>query len=142
MNATAFCDRHAFDPWCILETRPKLLSAILTLVTRVPRETLEELPHLVFIAPEKWQRGICMPAPTNVDAALLYFSPDLERMSQEQNDFTLAHEVAHASLGHYRPEWLMSHQNTGTYHDVPQEQQADALVASWGYKIPAYRVPK
>jgi hypothetical protein len=48
--------------------------------------------------------------------------------SKSDREYTVAHEIAHAWLGHP----IMSDDLTG-------EEQADAMVESWGFRIPKYR---
>jgi hypothetical protein len=53
-----------------------------------------------------------------------------EAMPEDQQPFTIVHEIAHAWLKH-RPE------EAGCF---THERDADALVAAWGWEIPAYRL--
>jgi hypothetical protein len=53
--------------------------------------------------------------------------------SEEEGQFTVAHEIAHARLGRGRA--LSIHTN-----DLKEEENADALVASWGFTVPKHRL--
>ncbi len=58
---------------------------------------------------------------------LITFGSALAR-NRNKGQFTVAHEIAHAWLGHA----IMS-------DNLLQEKQADDMVKSWGFQIPKYR---
>jgi hypothetical protein len=60
---------------------------------------------------------------------MIYLSPTLEQESQEEVDFTVAHEFAQAYLGH----------NQTVANPESIEDDADALVVSWGFVVPQRR---
>jgi hypothetical protein len=73
------------------------------------------------------------------------FRSSLERQSQSEVDFTVAHEFAHASLRHHEPENLMTFSMDEArkgYLNWESEVAADELVGSWGYEIPKRRKRK
>ena len=72
-------------------------------------------------------------------------APSLERHSQPEVDFTVAHEFAHTVLRHHEPEKLMTFSMDEAkkgYLNWDSEVAADQLVAEWGYKIPKRRQRK
>jgi hypothetical protein len=129
-------DRLNSGIWCDLEERPKLRIALKTLCQRMPVDVYDELPIIILFAPAPWKNGEALPVPKSWDqeAAIIYIAPRLEEETQEQNNFTLAHEFAHVSLRHHSYEAMA----IGALTDA-DEDAADALVRSWGYEIPAYR---
>ena len=68
---------------------------------------------------------------------MIYLAPDLEKKSQEQNNFIVAHEFAHAALNHGTWEWLIQNSDSTEYLDRDDEIAADNLVKQWGYPVPA-----
>ena len=136
-----FCDRFCSFPWTDLNERPKLARAVQKLCKRMPDNTYENLPHLTVHAPPPGIFGEVRPTPGH--GLVIYFAPQLERESQKQNDFTVAHEFAHAALGHGTAEWFsQSHTgdiDNGDLCEFPCEYAADELAESWGYEIPKYR---
>lgn len=136
INFDGLMDRLNSDIWCDLGDRPKLRHALETLCQRMPIDVYDELPIMVLFAPAPWRNGRSFPVPKSWDeeAAIIYINPRLEEESQEQNDFTLAHEFAHVSLRHHTYKAMA----LGVLTD-DDEDAADALVKSWGYDIPAYR---
>jgi hypothetical protein len=82
-----------------------------------------------------------MPVPNG--RLMIYFAPALEKKSQPQNHFTVAHEFARAALNHGTWEWLMQNRDSTEhleeYLDRDDEIAADNLVKQWGYPVPAYR---
>jgi hypothetical protein len=134
-------DRLNSDVWCDLRERPRLRIALETLCPRMPVEVYEELSQMILFAPDPWKNAAVFPMPKSraAAAAIIYISPRMEEESQEQNNFTVAHEFAHASLRHQRYEAL-SLTEPVDYLDEPNEIVADALVKQWGYEIPAHRI--
>lgn len=68
---------------------------------------------------------------THSGGKLLYLSPLLLDTSREQIRFTIAHEIAHAVLGHKEP----FSENTQDIRER-QEREADELAEHWGFKRP------
>src|ERR1035438_887981 len=93
-------DRLDSHIWCDLEERPRLRLALEVLCQRMPVAVYDELPHMILFAPDPWRNAADYPMPKSWDAeaALIYVSPRMEEESQEQNNFTIAHEFAHVSL--------------------------------------------
>ena len=71
----------------------------------------------------------------------IYLAPALERQSQEQVDFTVAHEFAHALLRHHLPgnDSLSKEELKAGYLNWKSEVAADKLVLKWGFTLPKYR---
>ena len=99
------CDRLASYPWAELDERPKLVQALRLLCERMPEDVYDDLLPLLIFAPAPWKHGSVMPVPRS--RLMIYLAPDLEAKSQEQNNFTVAHEFAHAALNHGTWEWLI-----------------------------------
>jgi hypothetical protein len=108
----------------------------------MPAEVYENLPLITIFAPWGLDYGRALPAPGG-GSLMIYFAPGLERRPQAQSDFTVAHEFAHAALGHGTPEWFLQSQDPKkAYLEQECEIAADQLVEQWGYPIPAYRKRK
>jgi hypothetical protein len=138
----SFCYEFIHTVW-FAEDREKTLAAMRKLSQRIPNAVLEVFPPIIVFAPSADILGQVLPqfpqltsAPSGPGPVLLYLSPQLEQLSQAQADFTVAHEFAHVALGHYRPEACISDTEYKTCEDVPNEQAADALAESWGFKRP------
>src|ERR1700687_4067174 len=72
------------------------------------------------------------------DHVFVYLSPFLEKKSQREVNYTVAHEFAHVALGHYKPG-AMGHPAGAVierHEDAPTEQDADRLTESWGFPCP------
>jgi hypothetical protein len=134
------CDLFVSRKWADLDERPKLAQAIGLLCERMPQDVYDELPSLLILAPAAWKHGQVIPVPHGVLKLVIYFAPDLEKESQEQNDYTVAHEFAHAALNHH--EWQVQDHGCQEYLAQHQEIAAVKLVKQWGYQIPAYRQHK
>ena len=123
------------------DERPKLITALETLSTRIPAHI--RLPRIVIFAAAPWKRGQAMPLISSHsdegDDCLIYFSPTLEDQSQEDVDFTVAHEVAHVTLRHHVNMVLREGESGKSYLEQRAEVEADRLVVAWGYSVPAYR---
>src|ERR1700756_2681170 len=106
MTPEAFLDTFTDSIYCDLQARPKTAKALIRLSERLPDEVANGLPRIVVFAPNPHDYGLCIPlmtgSPNGVDA-LIYLAPSLERQSQTEVDFTVAHEFAHASLRHHEP---------------------------------------
>ena len=117
--------------WFDYDDRVKTLAAIRRVCERVPAETLEDLNVAVF-APSQHIFGQAYPAmgPVMSSKTLIYLSPDLEKQTQDDADFTVAHEFAHAVLGH-GADW--------TKNGPGIEDEADELTVKWGFILPHRR---
>ena len=145
MTPDAFLDTFTDSIYCDLQTRPKIAKALIRLSERIPDDVVNGWPRIVVFAPNPQDYGLCIPlmagAPDGADA-FIYFAPSLERQSQSDVDFTVAHEFAHASLRHHEPESLMTFSMDEArkgYLNWDSEVAADQLVAEWGYTIPKRR---
>lgn len=121
------------------EQRPKTTKAFLTLARRLPKQV--ELPNIVILAPDPGHYGVALRHLGEGPDCLIYLSPELEKLSQSEVDFTVAHEIVHAYLGHYTHEEsiITEEYSERTYLEQKNEVAADELVVAWGYKIPARR---
>jgi hypothetical protein len=145
MTLDAFLDTFTDSIYCDLQARPKIAKALIRLSERIPDDVVNCWPRIVVFAPNPQDYGLCIPlmagAPEGADA-FIYFAPSLERQSQSDVDFTVAHEFAHASLRHHEPESLMTFSMDEArkgYLNWDSEVAADQLVAKWGYEIPKRR---
>ena len=148
MTPEAFLDTFTDSIYCDLQARPKTAKALIRLSERLLDEVVYSLPRIVVFAPNPHDYGLCIPlmagVPNDADA-FIYFAPSLERQSQTEVDFTVAHEFAHASLRHHEPKNLMTFsidEAKKDYLNWNSEVAADQLVAEWGYKIPKRRKSK
>lgn len=144
----AFLDTFTDSVYCDLQVRPKTAKALIRLSERIPENVLNGLPRIVVFAPNPHDYGLCIPLmagdPEGADA-FIYLAPSLERQSQDDVDFTVAHEFAHAALRHHEPEKLMTFSADEAkkgYLERNSEVGADQLVAEWGYTIPERRKRK
>ena len=133
MNFADFWYRFIDEMLCDCTERPKTLQALRSFAERVPEQDLAAVAVTVF-APANWKFGCCMAMPP----AIIYLAPKLEDLPQAHVDHTVAHEFAHAALGHHLPQEVRSHNEDlpPDYRDLPWEQAADALAASWGFPRP------
>ena len=97
--------------------------------------------------PSSSPRTICtvlMPSAPSGEGAFIYLAPSLERESQAQVDFTVAHEFAHALLRHHLPgnDSLSKKELKAGYLNWNSEKAADKLAKQWGFTLPAYRKTK
>jgi hypothetical protein len=145
MTPDAFLDTFTDSIYCDLQARPKTAKALIKLSGRIPKSIENDLPRIVVFAPHPKDYGLCIPLmvgdPGGADA-FIYLAPSLERHSQDDVDFTVAHEFAHAVLRHHQPENLMTfsmEEARKGYLNWNSEVAADELVAGWGYSIPKRR---
>src|SRR5271155_2218845 len=136
MTPDAFLDTFTDSIYCDLQTRPKTAKALIKLSERIPDSVVNDLPRIIVFAPNPLDYGLCIPlmtgAPNGADA-FIYLAPSLERQSQSDVDFTVAHEFAHAALRHHEPENLMTFsvdEARKGYLNWDSEVAADELVAS------------
>jgi hypothetical protein len=117
--------------------RYKTIEAMQKLSKRLPDDVRDSLPPLVVFAPSAAKLGEVKPFGLG-DRLLLYLSPRLEAKPQSEVDFTVAHEFAHVSLGHHRPDGttVPSDAIVHSHEDVPSEQETDRLAESWGFALP------
>ncbi len=117
--------------------RPKTLKAIRRVMERMPADELECIKDKVSIifAPAPGMDGQVFPIEKSLTStsqqgkneqrqALVYLSPEIERLSQRRIESIVAHEFAHALL--HAPAAL-----EGWFI----EQEADQKVRSWGFKV-------
>lgn len=116
-----FMDEIFFD-----DAREKTALAMRHLFERVPSDVLNDLDVRVF-APSQHIYGQVYPAAFN--KPMIYLSPVLENQPQDEVDFTVAHEFAHAVLGH--SDYLKT--------SFASEDEADFLAVSWGFTVPDRR---
>ena len=145
MTPDAFLDSFIDCTYCDLDVRPKTAKALIKLAERIPDNIVTDLPRIVVFAPNPDDYGSCiplMPSNSSGEDAFIYLAPSLERQSQTEVDFTVAHEFAHAALRHHEPENLMTFsidEAKKGYLEWNSEVASDQLVAEWGYKIPKRR---
>jgi hypothetical protein len=148
MTPDAFIDAFIDSTYCDLDTRPRTAKALIKLAERIPDDIANDLPRIVVFAPNPDDYGSCiplMPSNSSGEDAFIYLAPSLERQSQSDVDFTVAHEFAHAALRHHEPENLMTFsidEAKKGYLEWNSEVAADQLVAEWGYEIPKRRERK
>jgi hypothetical protein len=118
-----FMDAIFFDG-----AREKTALAMRHLFERMPSDLLNDLAGNVRVfAPSQHCYGQVFPA--GFREPMIYLSPVLENQPQAEVDFTVAHEFAHAVLGH--TDYLKTASTS--------EDDADALAASWGFTVPERR---
>lgn len=128
---------------------PEFAPHLRAVLSALPFDITEKLMELevAFLAVDKFIHALNLDLPPTIHAnstsgaplnlhthpggQLLYFSPLLFDKSTEQLRFTIAHEIAHAVLGH-TPD---SSQNARAKAER-QEQDADELAQRWGFKRP------
>jgi Zn-dependent peptidase ImmA (M78 family) len=128
MNWQECCYAYLETGWFDHDDRDKTVVAMRHLIERVPYQVFNDLDVLVF-APSQHKFGQIYPFGGVQAKTLIYLSPDLESQPQEEVDFTIAHEFAHAYLGHEQAA-----RNASTIED-----EADALAVSWGFILPERR---
>jgi Zn-dependent protease with chaperone function len=109
------------------DDRAKTVEAMRRLSERMPEEIFDELPIVIVLAPAQWKYGQVYPSILN--GVVVYLSPTLEKLEQEEVDFTVAHEFAHVHLGH----------QVWSNNPPSLEDEADKLVESWGFTVPERR---
>ena len=117
--------------------RHKTIEAMRKLSERIPDDVLDNLPSLIVFAPSAAKLGEMKPFGLG-DRLFVYLAPRLEKKSQREVDFTVAHEFAHIALGHYKPG-ATSHPHGAivqNHEDAPSEHDADELAQSWGFAKP------
>jgi hypothetical protein len=145
MTPDAFLDTFTDSTYCDLRARPKTAKALIRLSECIPDNIVKGLPRVVVFAPNPKDCGLCIPlmaGDKNAADAFIYFAPSLERQSQHDVDFTVAHEFAHAHLRHHEPESLMTFsidEEKNGYLNWDSEVAADQLVTEWGYGLPKRR---
>jgi hypothetical protein len=117
--------------------RSQTIEAMQKLAELIPDDVLESLPPLVVFAPSAAKLGEVKPFGLG-DRLLIYLSPRLEALAQEEVDFTVAHEFAHVALGHYKSVvGTIPHDAVWEKHeDAPTERDTDHLIESWGVARP------
>jgi hypothetical protein len=122
-----------------VQDRPKTLNAMRTCFERIPQTVWDEMPSVTIFAPAPCILGhMLQAAPGKLGEPFIYLSPALENLPQEEVDFTVAHEFAHAVKGHYLPGNTASlvpvQCLNGPPFQTPSETAADTLAESWGFK--------
>lgn len=115
-------------------TEGKRCQALELLYRTIP-DVLDQTPRTAIFAPDADAGGLYTDAP--FAGVMVYLSPELELESQEQVNFTVAHEFAHLVLKHSALCW-----NRKQSQD--DEQAADGLAREWGFERPSqpYKVNK
>jgi hypothetical protein len=129
MNWADFLETCTDLFWFDTEDRPKTVAAIQTLCQRVPSDVLQSLDILIF-APSQDLNGRVFSAKVGAET-LVYLSPRIESLPQEEVDYVVAHEIAHAHLGHAH-----------SLENANMEDEADALVVEWGFVVPDRRLKR
>ena len=132
-----------------LHVSPEFAPHIRAVLSALPFDITERLMELkvAFLAVDKFIKALNLDLPPTIHAhstsgaplnlhthpggQLLYFSPLLFDTSTEQIHFTIAHEIAHAVLGHTE-DFSESAQDIAER----QERDADELAQGWGFKRP------
>ena len=81
------------------------MAAMREVFEKVPSEIRNEMPNLLLFAPSPDIQGQVYPqiSGDGVPQVFVYLSPELESENEQvQVTFTVAHELAHVYLGHYR----------------------------------------
>ena len=97
----------------------------LTLLYRTIPDVLDKTPRTAIFAPDA--SGLYTDAP--FAEVMVYLSPELELESQEQVNFTVAHEFAHVVLKHSLLCW-------NPERSKRNEQTTDRLAKEWGFERP------
>lgn len=85
--------------------------------------------NITVHAPTAGSHGLVLPAPAN-RGVLIYLDACLEEESQSYVNYVVMHELAHVFRGDSAPV-------SGDLTE--RERLADALVASWGFRVPKHR---
>jgi hypothetical protein len=144
MTTDAFFDSFTDSSYFDRDARPKAVKALMRLAERIPDERINEWPRIVVFAPNPNDYGSCirlMPSESDADDAFIYLAPSLELMPQEEADFYVAHEFAHAALKHHWEDdmHLSDEEVKGGYLNWNSEIAADRLAQEWGFTIPESR---
>lgn len=105
-------------------TEGKRCQALELLYRTIP-DVLDKIPQTAIFAPDA--SGLCTGAP--FAELMVYLSPELEIESQEQVNFTVAHEFAHVALKHSPLCWNLEQSKR-------DEHATDALAKEWGFERP------
>ncbi len=136
-----YIEQHSeFGTGFLCGDRTKTIKAMRHLWQRIPPRDLDRLPfHVAIIAP--CSLGCVYPwynMPTDVrgqvmPGVLIYLSPEMEKKSQNEVDFIVAHEFAHAIL--HDPRKPVSKEKAIPEFGRIREREADALIAKWGFML-------
>jgi hypothetical protein len=126
-----FVSQYIEGGWFDFEDRTKTTKAMQLFWERVPVRWLNRLPQAIVFAPSphKWGESFPWFSPVSTKESLgafIYLSPELESLSQQKVNSTVAHEFAHIMLGH--------HDSSATDGDESKESEADLLISKWGYR--------
>ncbi len=108
-------------------TEGKRCQALELLYRTIP-DVLDQTPRTAIFAPDTDTGGLYTDAP--FAEVMVYLSPALEHESQEQVNFTVAHEFAHVVLKHSPLCWNPA-------QSKKDEQTADDLAKAWGFERPS-----
>ena len=112
---------------------PAFVKPVRDVLYRLPPEVLERLvmTNVAFMAPDRSCSGLVFEAPLDLECGqfVLYLSPELLGKPKDELDFTIAHELAHAWLGH--GEALGDAASA-----EKDEREADRVAMSWGFQMP------
>ncbi len=129
----AYVENGICDP-----DRRKTIRALKMLSHKLPKGDRERIPQCTVFAPSHDTLGLVHPfyPPIDPKAALIvvYLSPRLESLTQSRVDRVVAHEFAHAILGHADDGETFPTDAAPKYcRDFPSEISADELIGTWGY---------
>jgi hypothetical protein len=145
LKASVSTDERWFDfRYQYIETgwfdydRHKTIEAMRMLAKVIPDDVLDNLPPLWVFAPTVAKLGEVHPFGPGRDPVFVYLSPLLEKKSQREVNYVVAHEFAHVALGHYKPgaTVLPAGAVIERHEDAPTEQDTDRLAESWGFPRP------
>lgn len=114
--------------------RAKTKKALWQFSGRMPEIDFDRIPtHATVFAPSADTLGLVEPERKGVT---IYLSPLLEKMPQSRVGSVVAHEFAHAILGHDEGESFAPDKAPRDCRELPSEMAADSLIQKWGY-VPA-----
>jgi hypothetical protein len=145
---------HSLESHHELNVRPKLREAFQTLLEKA-EDDLRKLPAITIHIQQKGETGITI---FPEGEPIILFPNNLDRVTQSTVDYTVAHEFAHVLTNDAAIRAMECECGKGDSCDCiececlgcknfdnfgcnylldPSEQLADALVAKWGYQVPA-----
>jgi hypothetical protein len=113
---------------------PKVLKGLVNVIKRIPRKVCYKHGNVLVVATDCY--GVSFACRGYKDIILLNLK-DLELETQEEIEFTIAHEFAHGYLGHHTRKQDKEYDTDIPWEDRPQEKAANDLAAKWGF----YRRP-
>src|SRR5213079_2434639 len=102
---------------CVLETKAATILEFMQGLRGTLAVTFEEGTLAA------WLHDLLKPHVSRGQGIMIYLSPKLEQQSQNEVDFVVAHEFAHAALGHYEADHpsLIVPKGVRHHDDVPAE---------------------